>query len=186
MRVCVDAGHGGSDPGAIGTRPFRLAEKKVTLRISALLDRALERRGHSVVMTRRIDRTLGLLPRARFANRQKADLFLSIHANAAATASAEGMEVYHFPDSRDGHRLAVAVLQSLGGAFPDHANRGVKEANFAVLRETRMPAILVETEFITHPRQLEFLSDPESQGALADAIADGIEKISGRRHLAKR
>jgi len=177
MKVCVDAGHGGSDPGAVGTDPFRLTEKEVTLQVSVLLEQELEERGHSVVMTRRRDRTLGLLPRARFANRLRADLFVSIHANAAATASAEGIEVYHFPDSREGRRTAVAVLQSLVTAFPDHRNRGVKEANFAVLRETEMPAILIETEFITHPRQMEFLSDPESQEALSEAVADGLEAI---------
>ena len=180
MKVCVDAGHGGSDPGAVGTDPFRLAEKEVTLQVSILLEQELEQRGHRVVMTRRRDRTLGLLARARFANRLKADLFVSIHANAAATASAEGIEVYHFPDSREGRRAAVAVLQSLVTAFPDHRNRGVKEANFAVLRATEMPAILVETEFITHPRQLEFLADPESQEGLAEAVADGLEAIPDR------
>jgi N-acetylmuramoyl-L-alanine amidase len=177
MKVCVDAGHGGSDPGAVGTDPFRLAEKEVTLQVSLLLEQELEQRGHQVLMTRRRDRTLGLLPRARFANRLRADLFVSIHANAAATASAEGIEVYHFPDSREGGRAAVAVLQSLVTAFPDHRNRGVKQANFAVLRETEMPAILIETEFITNPRQLEFLSDPESQEALGEAVADGLEAI---------
>ena len=92
----------------------------------------------------------------------------------------EGIEVYHFPDSREGRRAAVAVLQSLVTAFPNHRNRGVKEANFAVLRATEMPAILVETEFITHPRQLEFLADPESQEALGEAVADGVEAIPDR------
>jgi N-acetylmuramoyl-L-alanine amidase len=177
MKICVDAGHGGRDPGAIGTEPFRLEEKEVTLQVAALLEQELEQRGHRVVMTRRRDRTLGLLPRARFANRLKADLFVSIHANAAATASAEGMEVYHFPESREGRRAATAVIESLVTVFPDHKNRGVKEANFAVLRVTAMPAILIETEFITHPRQLEFLSDPENQEALVEAVADGIEGI---------
>lgn len=181
MKICVDAGHGGSDPGAVGTDPFRLAEKAVTLQVSVLLEQELQERGHQVVMTRRRDRTLGLLPRARFANRLKVDLFVSIHANAAATASAEGIEIYHFPDSREGRRVAGAVLQSLVTAFPDHRNRGVKEANFAVLRETEMPAILIETEFITHPRQLEFLSDPEEQEALGEAVADGLEAIPNRR-----
>lgn len=177
MKVCVDAGHGGSDPGAVGTEPFRLAEKEVTLQVSLLLEQELEQRGHQVVMTRRRDRTLGLLPRARFANRLKAELFVSIHANAAATITAEGIEVYNFADSREGRHAALAVLQSLVTAFPEHKNRGVKEANFAVLRETKMPAVLVETEFITNPRQLEFLSDPESQEALAEAVAEGIEEI---------
>lgn len=177
MRICVDAGHGGSDSGAVGSEPFRLAEKEVTLQVSLRLEQELEQRGHRVVMTRRVDRTLGLLARARFANRLKAELFVSIHANAAATASAEGMEVYHFPESREGRSTAVAVLKSLVAALPDHKNRGVKEANFAVLRVTEMPAVLVETEFITHPRQLRFLSDPASQQSLAEAVAEGIEGI---------
>lgn len=180
MKICIDAGHGGSDPGAVGTNPFRLAEKKVTLQISLLLEQALEERGHWVVMTRRTDRTLSLLARARFANRLKADLFASVHANAAASAAVEGMEVYHFAGSGEGRRAAVAVLAGLVSAFPRHRNRGVKEANFAVLRETTMPAILVETEFLTHPRQLEFLADPENQKALAEAIAHGIQARSGR------
>src|SRR5574341_1994428 len=175
MKICVDAGHGGRDPGAVGSEPLRLEEKEVTLQVSGLLEQELEQRGHRVVMTRRRDRPLGLVPRARFANRLEADLFVSIHANAAATASAEGIEVYHFPESREGQRLAVAVLESLLGAFPDHKNRGVKQANFAVLRETEMPAILIETEFITNPRQLEFLSDPESQETIGEAVADGLE-----------
>jgi len=142
MKICIDAGHGGSDPGTVGTSPFRLAEKTVALQISLLLEQELEERGHWVVMTRRTDRTLSLLARARFANRLKADLFASVHANAAASAAVEGMEVYHFPGSREGRRVAVAVLAGLVSAFPRHRNRGVKEANFAVLRETTMPAIL--------------------------------------------
>lgn len=177
MKICVDAGHGGSDPGAIGTAPFRLEEKRLALEIALVLEVELAERGHRIVMTRRRDRTLGLSSRARFANRLRADLFVSIHANAALAPAVEGMEVYHFPGSAGGRRVACAVLASLTIAFPAHNNRGTKEANFAVLRETRMPAILVETEFITSPRQLAFLSDPVQQEAVAEAIADGIDDL---------
>jgi len=180
VKICVDAGHGGSDPGAVGTAPYRLEEKRVTLEIALTLEAELADREHGVVMTRRRDRTVGLVPRARFANRLKADLFVSIHANAALSAAVEGMEVYHFPGSAGGRRAATAVLESMVTAFPGHRNRGLKEANFAVLRETRMPAILIETEFITSPRQLVFLSDPEQQEALVEAIADGIDDLGGR------
>jgi N-acetylmuramoyl-L-alanine amidase len=179
MKICIDPGHGGSDPGAVGTKPFRLAEKKVTLQISLLLEEALEERAHWVAMTRRTDRSLSLPARAGFANRVEAELFVSVHANAAASATVEGIEVYHFPGSREGRRAAAAVLGALVGAFPRHRNRGVKEANFTVLRETTMPGILVETEFLTHPRQLEFLAGPENQKALAEAIAHGIEALGG-------
>ncbi len=176
MKVCVDAGHGGRDPGAVGTRPSRLEEKTVTLAIALLLEEELESRGHWAVMTRRVDRSLGLFPRAAFANRLEAQLFVSIHANAAGTQSAEGIETYHFPASRRGNAVATAVQEGLSAAFPGHRDRGVKEANFTVLRETQMPAVLVETEFITNPRQLVFLSREENQRQIADVIATSIDR----------
>jgi N-acetylmuramoyl-L-alanine amidase len=69
------------------------------------------------------------------------------------------------------------MLESIISAFPTHVNRGAKEANFAVLRLTDMTAILIETEFLTNPKQLQFLADPENQKSMATAIADGIEAI---------
>ncbi len=149
----------------------------MALEIALALEAELEEREHRVVMNRRKDRTLSLSSRARFANRWQADLFVSIHANAALSPDVEGMEVYHFPGSAFGRRAGTAVLGSLTIAFPDHKHRGLKEGNLAVLRETWMPAILVETEFITSPRQLAFLSDPEEREALAEAIADGIDDL---------
>lgn len=179
MRVCVDAGHGGRDPGAIGRQPFELAEKEVTLAVALLLEQEFGARGLDAVMTRRCDRTLSLAARAAFANRLKADLFVSVHANAAASPEAQGMEVFHFPGSASGHLLAGEILRSLL-RLEGHRDRGVKEANFAVLRLTRMPAVLVECEFLTHPDGLAFLADPEGQQALAECIADGIETFWGR------
>jgi N-acetylmuramoyl-L-alanine amidase len=177
MRVCVDAGHGGADPGAIGTVPFRLEEKHVNLDIALLLAKELESRGHWVVMTRRRDRSVSLEGRARFANRLRAEFFVSVHANAAGTAAMRGMEIFHFPGFAPSRRCAEAVLNALLAAFPRHKNRGVKEANFAVLRLTNMPAILIETEFLTNPTQLQFLALPENQHLLAAAIANGIEAV---------
>lgn len=174
MKICIDAGHGGVDPGAIGRVPFELQEKTFNLQLALLLDVELENAGHHVVMTRRQDRSLGLRSRARFANRLGADLFVSLHANAASTPLAEGMEVFGFPGSVLGAAVARGVLDSMLAKFPGHRNRGVKEANFTVLRTTRMPAILVECEFLTHPQQLQFLADPVHQRGLAEAIAAGI------------
>jgi N-acetylmuramoyl-L-alanine amidase len=175
MRVCVDAGHGGTDPGAIGAAPFRLEERQVNLDVARLLEEELEARGHWVVMTRRRDRSVSLPTRAAFANRLGAERFVSVHANAARTPATHGMEVYHFPGSPAGRRLAQSVLDALLATFPRHNNRGVKEANLAVLRLTNMPGILVETEFLTNPTQLQFLADAQNQHLLAVAIADGIE-----------
>lgn len=178
MKVCVDAGHGGTDSGAIGRRPFELLEKDFTRSVALVLEEELESRGHWVVMTRRSDRNLGLDARAAFANRLGADLFVSIHANAAATSQAEGMEVFVFPDSTGGRTAGTRILRKMIAAFPNHRNRGVKEANFAVLRRTAMPAVLVECEFLTNPRQLRFLASEANQARLAAAVADGVDALA--------
>ena len=178
MKICIDPGHGGGDPGAIGIDPFRLEEKDFNLRLSLLLEEELERRGHWTVMTRRRDRSLSLQARAHFANRLGAEFFISIHANGAETPSAEGMEVYHYPGSVAGANAAHHVLEGMIAAFPEHRNRGVKEANFTVLRLTDMSAILVESEFITNPTQLRFLADEENQRNLAVGMANGIDAIT--------
>ena len=178
MKICIDPGHGGMDSGAVGTEPFHLEEKDFNLELALLLEGELQSRGHMVVMTRRRDRSLGLSSRANFANRLDAKLFVSIHANAAGTPSAEGMEVFHFPGSASGNNAATTVLNEMVANFPNNRNRGVKEANFAVLRLTDMPAILVECEFISNPVQLQFLADPQNRQQLAAAIADGIDAVS--------
>jgi len=177
MKICIDPGHGGADSGAVGTQPFRLMEKEFNLNLALLLEEELEARGHWTIMTRRKDRSLSLPARANYSNRVSAELFVSIHANAAGNSSVEGMEVYHFPGSDGGRNVATLVLEKMIAAFPEHKNRGVKEANFAVLRLTEMTAILIETEFLTNPEQLQFLAGPENQKNMASAIADGIEGI---------
>ena len=174
MKICVDAGHGGADPGAIGTQPHRLEEKDVTLALAFLLEEELALRGHEVIMTRRQDRTLALDARAEFANRYEAELLLSLHCNAAADPRVEGMEVFHRPGSKPGREAAATILTHMLAAFPGHENRGVKEADFTVLRESRAPGILVEAEFLTNPEQLRFLADARNRRGLARAIAAGV------------
>jgi N-acetylmuramoyl-L-alanine amidase len=87
------------------------------------------------------------------------------------------MEIFHFPGSTAGRNAAQVILRRMLRSFPDHKNRGVKEANFTVLRLTRMPAVLVECEFLTNPRQLVFLADQGNQDGLADAIGRGIDRL---------
>jgi N-acetylmuramoyl-L-alanine amidase len=177
MKICLDPGHGGGDSGGIGIQPFRLEEKDFNLSLALLLEEELEARGHWTIMTRRRDRNLSLPARANYSNRVGAELFVSIHANAAENSAVEGIEVYHFPGSGAGYDAATHVLDSMISAFPTHLSRGVKEANFAVLRLTQMTAILIETEFLTNPSQLQFLADPKNQKDIATAIADGIEAL---------
>lgn len=174
MKICIDAGHGGSDPGAVGLEPFELREKDVTLAVALCLRTILSDRRHQVVMTRDDDRTLRLAERTALANEERVDLFVSVHANSVADQDPEGIEVFHLPGSLRGAAVAVAVMTKLAEAFPDHRNRGTKQAGFFVLRHTLAPAVLVETEFISNPQQLQFLADPDNQQRLALAIADGI------------
>ena len=175
MYICVDPGHGGKDPGAIGQLSgVDIYEKDITLSIALYLDRELSMLGHTVYLTRRIDRTLSLGARASFANKYAVDLFISVHCNSAESNAAEGIETWIYPYSDKSRLIANNVQGSLATAFANHRDRGVKEANFQVLRETRMPAILVETEFINNKKQVRFLSNPNNQIKIANAIAYAI------------
>lgn len=174
MKVCIDPGHGGTDPGAIGKDPFVLNEKDVNLSISLLLKKELEVKGHTVFLTRDTDISVSLGSRASFANHKNAEIFISIHCNSYSNNSAEGIETWIFSGSSAGRELAEPVQKSLISTFSTHKNRGIKEANFQVLRETEMPAILVECEFISNSTQLKFLSDNDNQKKIAQAIALGI------------
>ncbi|MDZ7289946.1 MAG: N-acetylmuramoyl-L-alanine amidase [candidate division KSB1 bacterium] len=173
--IAVDAGHGGNDPGA-RNQSVGLNEKTVTLAIAQKLQTFLESRGHQVLMTRNEDVFVELGRRAELANTAGTDIFVSIHCNSSDNTSATGIETYHHTNaSQDGRALATNIHQVLVAVFPTHNNRGVKAANFVVLRETQMPACLVETEFISNNQQAQFLANPANQEKIAQAIADGIE-----------
>jgi N-acetylmuramoyl-L-alanine amidase len=178
--ICIDPGHGGRDPGAVG---HGVQEKDVVLEVSIELGMLLEQAGCDVLLTRIDDVFLELDERADIANALGADAFISVHANAVESPRAEGIETFHFPGSRRGEALASSIQRCLVERFcppnagPDgsvHKSRGVKAAGFQVLRETAMPAALVELEFVSHREQARFLAAPKNQRALAYAIAEGV------------
>jgi len=172
--VAVDAGHGGLDSGA-RNELLDLNEKDVTLAIAMELQRILRSRGFEVIMTRETDDFVELSQRAEIANQAQAEVFVSIHCNSAEYDRVRGIEVYHHPHSTNGKILSRRVHGALMSYFPDHQDRGVKSADFLVLRETRMPASLVETEFLSNPDEARFLADPDNQRRLAEAVANGVE-----------
>jgi len=175
MRICIDPGHGGKDAGSVGKiNKQSIKEKNITLNIALLLEQYLLVFGHKIYLTRRCDRSLSLQARSKYANRYKVNLFISIHCNSAYTPKAEGIETWIHPYSTVAKRYAKPVQKSLIKAFPKHKNRGIKEANFHVLRETKMAAILIETEFINNPRMAKFLANEKNQEKIASAIASGI------------
>lgn len=171
--IAVDAGHGGTDTGAINST-VGVNEKTVTLAISQKLKTILENRGHRVRLTRSDDTFVELTRRAELANNAGVEIFVSIHCNSADNSTAVGIESYHHTNSATGRVLATKIHEAMIAAFPSHTNRGVKSANFVVLRETQMPACLIETEFISNNQQAQFLKDPTNQQRIANAIADGI------------
>ena len=172
MKIVIDPGHSGPvEPGAcaVGVR-----ECDVVLSIATLLSERLTENGHEVLLTRTGDIDYdGLAFRAELANANEADVFISLHANSAESPAAHGTEVYHYPGSVRGKRL-VTYLQSRLVAEMGTADRGVKEANFQVLRETDCPAALVEVAFISNEADRRLLTGYVGQLAAAVAIASGL------------
>jgi N-acetylmuramoyl-L-alanine amidase len=184
MRIALDPGHGGIFPGAIGVNPFELREKDVMLALSLKVGKLLKQNGHQIIYTRHEDRHLDenlradLLKRIAYANESKAEVFVSLHCNAYSDPNPEGIETLYYPDSPVSERLARAIQDSVASTFADHVNRGVKPKDLFLLRHAQMPACQLETEFISNPTQLEFLSVPANQENLARAIADGISDFA--------
>jgi N-acetylmuramoyl-L-alanine amidase len=172
MKIVIDPGHSGPrEPGACagGVR-----ECDVVLAIAKLLAEQLYDTGYEPLLTRTGDiDSDGLAFRADLANANGADVFISIHANSVANPAAHGTEVYHYPGSARGRRLA-SLLQSRLVAELGTADRGVKEANFQVLRETDCPAALVEVAFISSEADRRLLTGYAGQLAAAVAIAGAL------------
>lgn len=170
--VIIDPGHGGPDPGAIGIGGIR--EKDIVFDISQQVAAILQRSGIDVRMTRTADIDLDLEPRVQLAEQARADLFVSIHANALSLDRPEvnGFEIYFYA-SQAGERLARAIHQSVISSLSIR-DRGVRQARFYVIRRTTMPAVLVETGFVTGSEDGRNLADPNHRRKMAEAIARGI------------
>ena len=180
--IAIDPGHNynGVDTGATGNG---LREQDITYQIAEKLKPVLERNGFSVIMTRNSIKdnvsnesvSASLNRRAEIANRNGADLFVSIHCNAGGGT---GIETYYCTGSDTGKTLASFVQKNVVNEI-GLRNRGVKSARYAVLRNTNMPSILLETAFIDTVSDAAVLSDPGSQQGYADAIARGICEYMG-------
>ena len=168
IKVFIDAGHGDTDPGAVGNG---LKEKNIVLNIATKLGALLNGREISIKYSRTNDTYLSLEDRARLANAWGADLFVSIHANSA-TSSVRGTECYTHPTANTATKtLSANISRSIASKF-GIPNRGHKEANFAVLRLSNMPAILVETAFISNSSDANLLNT--RQDDFANAIFNEI------------
>lgn len=197
MKIYLDPGHGEGvtgqrDPGAVG--PTGLTENTVTFDIAKRLGHLLREKGFTTLgatlQAPRDDENLNEAIAA--ANAQGAEIFISLHCNAAASPKARGVEVW-YGGSGTAEVLAQAVLHRIGeqlaggkgtwvqGRRYPLANRGAKRGTFAVLRKTRMPAILIELAFISNSQEEAWLKEPTVRQQFAQAIADGIEDVTTKK-----
>ncbi|HLB52483.1 MAG TPA: N-acetylmuramoyl-L-alanine amidase [Chlamydiales bacterium] len=176
--IVLDPGHGGHDRGARGEKPF-CEEKRVSLQTARLVKKYLDQLGYRVVMTRETDAFVPLQRRVEIARQAGSQAFVSLHFNSAKNPTAQGIEIFfHDGDekarSSASKRLAETVLSRLIRRTSAQS-RGVKRGNFFVIRETKMPAILIEGGFISNPTERAQLRSLEYQEKLARGIVDGID-----------
>ena len=195
VTICIDPGHGGRDPGnEVGANQ----EKRFTLLLAKELREQLSRAGFKPVLTRSTDRFIELTDRIEFANRRKSDLFVCVHFNSAVTSrgSVRGTEVYCLSPAgasstnsrgesgggdwcvgnRNNDRnlyLAYQIQKALTTRLGIE-DRGVRRARFAVLRDARMPAVLIEAGFMSHPTEGRKIFTDEYRKQLARTIAEAI------------
>ena len=170
-KVFIDPGHGGSDPGSLG---FGYRESDINLQVAKKVESKLKAKGIDVKMSRSSDVFYSLSERAKMANNYGADAFVSIHQNSATNATANGIETYYNRDRVEDKPLSDDVQKqviSQTGAY----NRGVKNAGFKVLVDTKMTAALVECGFISNETEVKNISNSVYQDKLATGIANGIE-----------
>lgn len=180
--LVLDAGHGGKDPGAVGANG--LQEKECTLYIAQKCGEILKEQGIIVKQTRTDDSYIGLSERAQIANDDGAKYFISIHINNADIKSAMGMEVYALAQGGESENLASVELKYLIDETK-LSNRGVKFANFAVLRETNMPAVMVEIGFISNSNEEQLLRNDGFKDRVALALAKGYLDYIGKPYQQK-
>jgi N-acetylmuramoyl-L-alanine amidase len=225
--IIIDAGHGGKDPGAVGKKG---KEKDIALKVALKLGGYIEKNipGVKVVYTRKDDRFIELYDRAEIANKNKADLFISIHVNASTSAAPYGTETYVMglhktegnldvakrensvilldqnnaeryegfdPGSPESYILfslsqnaylesSLSFADKIEKQFKNRAGRrslGVKQAGFWVLWKTSMPAVLVETGFISNPKEEEFLLSDNGQDLLASGIYRAFKEYKAQQ-----
>ena len=170
--IVIDAGHGGKDPGAVGTKT---QEKILTLKASKMLESELQKQGFKVYMTRSTDEYVGLYDRAAIANDLDATLFVSVHVNAFTNPSTSGIEVLYGNDLLTSDKglaksIQTELIKALGGV-----DRNIKSMpRLIVLKETNMTSVLAELGFISNPAEQDKLMSEAYLQKAAEAMSRGI------------
>ncbi|MGK0468811.1 N-acetylmuramoyl-L-alanine amidase [Clostridium sp.] len=180
-KIVLDAGHGGSEPGAIG--PSGLQEKKVVLDITLKVGNILVKNGVETIYTRKTNTAVSLEERTVISNKEKPDYFVSIHANAFSNPEANGLETWYFAGNEEGQKLAKAIQTELVKETGKY-DRGLKTSSgLYVLKYTDSTSVLVETSFLTNPTEEFLLNSDDYQNKVAKAISTGIFKCLGKTDI---
>ena len=189
-KIAIDNGHGRYTAGK-RTPPFPMTgqvihEWQFNYSTAKKLEKILKEQGHEVLMVSDTQDDTGLNIRAHRANQWKADVFISIHYNAlnGAWGTHGGIETFHHPSSINGGKLAKFVQDELI-KVTGLGNRGVKSANFQVLRETKMVSVLAECGFMDNLSEARLMLDENYQMKCARAMATGINKYLGYTPIKK-
>ncbi len=167
--VVIDPGHGGHDRGGVPGQ--RISEKALTLDTSIRLARILKEAGLKIVMTRTRDVFVSLPERSRLANKFRSAIFVSVHYNSAPRVGAAGLETYYYGSSAAAlaARIQYRIVRKLRSE-----DRGVKRRGFYVLRNTKIPAVLVECGFLTNPSEGKRALTTKYRDDIAREIATAI------------
>jgi len=197
--VILDPGHGGHDSGAVGLLG---REKDYALDVAKRAKALLEQRGYQVLMTRSTDVFVPLEKRSAFANRHKNAIFISIHFNASKTGTGTGIETFCLAPrgvpSMDEETVTVNAVRQYPGHARDPENillataihssllrycplpdRGIKRARFHVIRETKIPSVLIEGGFLDSSRDARMVHTPAYRQRMAMAILEGVVRFQG-------
>jgi N-acetylmuramoyl-L-alanine amidase len=179
--IILDAGHGGLDRGAKIKNPY-VEEKKLTLSAIRFTKKYLEQLGYKVVLTRAKDYYVPLTKRVELANNSNGEIFVSVHFNSCPNKTAHGIEIYFFNSTENKSRtknsksLATCVLSDICKST-NAKSRGIKKGQFCVIRETKMPAILIEAGFLTNPEERSNIRKLPYIEKISLGIVQGIENF---------
>jgi len=173
--ILIDPGHGGKDKGTIANDKTTF-EKDITLKIGTLVAQKLTKQDDvQAIVSRNEDVFIDLADRAKFANKQDVDMFVSIHLNGQTGGTdAVGLETYYSKEKNDTSGNLAKKIQETITSYVDVRDRGVKSERFQVLLQTKMPAVLIECGFLTNDEEAKKLKDKSYQESLAEGIAQGI------------
>ena len=180
--VIIDAGHGGSDGGTVSGK---IIEKDINLSVALKLKTILEDNNIEVILTRNSDEKMSLAQRTSVANDSNADFFISLHCNYYEDdAQIAGLECYYnSPDATESKAYAESIIHAVS-LSNDVKTRDAKTENYYVLRNTQIPAVLVEMGFLSNYSESQKLLNDDYQEILAQRMAEGIfNKIKGDENL---